>query len=135
ADLVWFVYDAQTGFSPGDVPPNALLVANKADLKIPRAGLPISAIHRTGFDRLLEMTFERLAFAPPQVPISDRHALALAEADEALAGAHETLRSDIPPDLAVTFLREALWSLGTITGETADEGLLERIFAGFCVGK
>ncbi|RYG31038.1 GTP-binding protein, partial [bacterium] len=135
ADLVWYVYDSADGYPIEEFPPNALLIANKADLKNPDAGHPISATHRTGLDRLLEITVDRLAFAPPQVPISDRHALALAEADEALAGALETLRPDIPPDLAVTFLREALWSLGTITGETADEGLLERIFSGFCVGK
>ena len=38
-------------------------------------------------------------------------------------------------ELVAAALRRALTALGEITGETATEELLERIFATFCIGK
>jgi tRNA modification GTPase len=40
-----------------------------------------------------------------------------------------------PLDQAVAEMRWAVSSLGEITGETAGEEILERIFSRFCVGK
>ena len=39
------------------------------------------------------------------------------------------------PDMAATDLQAAQAALGEITGDRADEKLLDSIFAQFCVGK
>ena len=57
---------------------------------------------------------------------------------EALRRAAEALRplgEELPGELAAAGVRAALHALGEITGETATEELLERIFERFCVGK
>ena len=41
----------------------------------------------------------------------------------------------VPSDLVAIDVTEAVNALGEITGETASEDLLERIFANFCIGK
>jgi tRNA modification GTPase len=41
----------------------------------------------------------------------------------------------MPTDLAAVHLREAVHQMGLITGETASEDMLDRIFADFCIGK
>jgi tRNA modification GTPase len=40
-----------------------------------------------------------------------------------------------PGEIGAARVRSALQALGEITGETATEELLDRIFATFCVGK
>ena len=53
-----------------------------------------------------------------------------------LREAAELARSECgAPELVAVRVREALSALGAITGETATEELLDRIFATFCVGK
>ncbi|MEA5146727.1 MAG: hypothetical protein VB041_11895 [Candidatus Limiplasma sp.] len=37
--------------------------------------------------------------------------------------------------MAAVDLRDALWLLGRITGESVDDQLLDEIFSTFCVGK
>ncbi|NLF58082.1 MAG: tRNA uridine-5-carboxymethylaminomethyl(34) synthesis GTPase MnmE [Candidatus Hydrogenedens sp.] len=54
----------------------------------------------------------------------------------ALAGVVRFLEErHLSPELLAFELREALYALGEITGETTPEELLDRIFANFCVGK
>jgi tRNA modification GTPase len=64
-----------------------------------------------------------------------RHRDALRRTAEHLSGALETLRNDLPLDFIAIDLHEAANALGEITGETATEDLLERIFHEFCLGK
>jgi len=49
-------------------------------------------------------------------------------------GACPQLDRGLPSDLVAIDVTEAVNALGEITGETASEDLLERIFANFCVG-
>ena len=56
-------------------------------------------------------------------------------ATERLAQALRALEDGLPLDIAAVDLREALWMLGRITGESVDDKLLDEIFASFCVGK
>ena len=60
-----------------------------------------------------------------------RHIDALQCAKQALGDAAMALDMDC----LATDLRAALLALGTITGSSADEAVIERIFARFCVGK
>lgn len=66
--------------------------------------------------------------------MEERHYNALMRAAEKLAEAAEGLRT-FPLDIISLDLREAWRILGEITGETADEDIIETVFAKFCVGK
>ena len=47
----------------------------------------------------------------------------------------QALEADIPSDLVAQDLRDALYHLGTITGEISTDEVLGNIFAHFCIGK
>ena len=77
-----------------------------------------------------------LVDAEGELLVLERHREALASAASSLRGAAEIARGASPaPELVAARAREALTALGAITGETATEELLDRIFATFCVGK
>ncbi|MBO4470247.1 MAG: tRNA uridine-5-carboxymethylaminomethyl(34) synthesis GTPase MnmE [Clostridia bacterium] len=63
-----------------------------------------------------------------------RHLDAVKRAVQHLKDAMNTLEH-YTPDVASTDLQEAQAALSEITGDSADEKLLDRIFAQFCVGK
>jgi tRNA modification GTPase len=69
------------------------------------------------------------------VVASARHADALRRSAVQLAAAEQTLAGELPLDFVSIDLRAALEALGEITGETATEELLDRIFSEFCIGK
>jgi tRNA modification GTPase len=64
-----------------------------------------------------------------------RHKVVLEKAAECLVRAREGLHEGLSPELTSLEVREALDSLGEITGRTTSEEVLDRIFANFCVGK
>ena len=64
-----------------------------------------------------------------------RHKAALDTARQSLSNALATLSRAEPIDLLSVDLTAAHSSLGLITGETATDDLLERIFGEFCIGK
>lgn len=66
--------------------------------------------------------------------IEERHYNALKRAKDALYGA-VAAAGDYPLDLISMDVREAWRILGEITGETADEEIINTVFAKFCVGK
>jgi len=66
---------------------------------------------------------------------SMRHSEALRRAAEHLRAASTTLERRLPLDFVSIDLRAAYDTLGEITGETASDDLLERIFSEFCIGK
>lgn len=64
-----------------------------------------------------------------------RHAAALRDAAASLRTVQAGLASSLPSDLLAEDLREALRSLGSITGEISTDEVLGEIFAKFCIGK
>ncbi len=66
--------------------------------------------------------------------IEERHYNALGRAKNTLLGA-VAAAGDYPLDLISMDVREAWRILGEITGETADEEIINTVFAKFCVGK
>ncbi len=66
---------------------------------------------------------------------SSRHADALRRALAALRRAGRDAKRGGTLDLIAAEVREALSALGEVTGETATEDILDRIFSQFCVGK
>jgi tRNA modification GTPase len=128
-----------------------IVVANKADL--PSAlrtdeaenlwpGAPVvsvSCVTHEGLEALAEIV-GRLALGgelhPGDAVVSSvRHQDALRRAGEHLRAAQQTLDDRLPLDFVSIDLRAALAALGEITGETATDDLLDRIFAEFCIGK
>lgn len=64
-----------------------------------------------------------------------RHYEALKHASESLAAVQHGLEEGIPTDLVAQDLREALYHLGSITGEITTDEVLGSIFGRFCIGK
>lgn len=97
--------------------------------------LSISAKNATGIQQVLDYLAQFLA-APSEEQLTHQRHMALAkQAAEKLAQAAASLRNGAQLDLIAVDLREALWLLGRITGESVDEKLLDEIFSSFCVGK
>ena len=66
---------------------------------------------------------------------SARHQESLRRASEHIRASLIPLRDGLPLDFVSIDLRAAYDALGEVTGETASEDLLERIFSEFCIGK
>lgn len=64
-----------------------------------------------------------------------RHFEALKHANESLLAVQNGLEEGIPTDLVAQDLREALYYLGSITGEITTDEVLGSIFSRFCIGK
>ena len=64
-----------------------------------------------------------------------RHFEALKHASESLSAVSKGLDDGIPTDLVAQDLREALYYLGSITGEITTDEVLGSIFGRFCIGK
>jgi tRNA modification GTPase len=64
-----------------------------------------------------------------------RHYEALDKTNIALSQVTFALEAGLTGDLLATDIREALFHLGTITGEITVEDILGSIFTRFCIGK
>jgi tRNA modification GTPase len=64
-----------------------------------------------------------------------RHQRALEQARDSLREAEATTCQKMPADFITIDIRAALDALGLITGETATEEIIHRIFQDFCIGK
>jgi tRNA modification GTPase len=157
ADLILFVYDLTAPDWDADralletLPAHApkLLVGNKMDAADPaqvqRAcsvfpnSVLISALTGAGLDALLEAILTALEvqrIGEETLTLThQRHIQAVADAKRALEHARDALQHGYSPDLIAVDLRAAWLALGAITGETADETLVQRIFRDFCIGK
>ena len=115
-----------------------LLVLNKSDLP-PNPGWPegisISARTGEGVEELKAAIQSRAGRAGEGELSLLRHMRLARQAAESLIEAEAALRRMEPIDLAAIHLHEALYALGEVTGEQVTEGLLDKIFSGFCVGK
>jgi tRNA modification GTPase len=146
AQIVLFVHDATTPWQDPDLDlsgKNVIVVLNKSDLPqhsslIPRhSSVRISSKTGDGIDALKQAM---LAAVEPQAAqevllSNSRHHAALQQVQQAVAHAAEGLDTGLPADLLAVDLRDALYHLGTITGEVVSNDILDNIFSRFCVGK
>ena len=97
----------------------------------------VSALTGAGLDALRAAIAARLGFveAEGELLVLARHKEALEAAARLLAEAAALAAGGRDAELVAARVREGLVALGTITGETATEDLLDRIFSTFCVGK
>jgi tRNA modification GTPase len=128
-----------------------VLVGNKADLRqnekqnenegqnenIPF--IPISAKKGLGIDELKKWMVNQLTenfdIANDTIVSNLRHYDALKKTEASLQKAQEGLHSLTTSDWIAMDIRQAMYDLGTITGDISTEDLLGNIFSKFCIGK
>ena len=98
------------------------------------ACLTVSALDPETLKPLKEKLKEQVRVSDRMTISQPRHLDAVRRAVSALKSAKSTLDS-MTPDMASTDLQSAQAALAEITGDQADEKLLDRIFSTFCVGK
>lgn len=149
AQIVLQVFDAaDPAVETLDLRPDQcrILIANKIDrmdpaaapVSLPDGALPLSAREGRGMEQLLE----RLRAAVDASALDDgrtivsnsRHYEALHHARTALDAALGGLET-LPSDLLGEEIRQAIFHLGTITGEITTDEVLGQIFSKFCIGK
>jgi tRNA modification GTPase len=157
ADLVILTIDGQRGWTEAEMEiyeqiqeKPLILVINKMDLITELPKLPpdlqqqpvvaLSALSQEGIDRLESKIVEiaqagSIGAANLDLAINQRQAAALTQATSALERVQETIAGDLPWDFWTIDLREAIKSLGEVTGEELVESVLDRIFSRFCIGK
>jgi tRNA modification GTPase len=64
-----------------------------------------------------------------------RHLEALQRTETALLAAKNGVTTNITGDFIAMDIRQAMYDLGTITGDISTEDLLGNIFSKFCIGK
>ncbi|MCP4729854.1 MAG: tRNA uridine-5-carboxymethylaminomethyl(34) synthesis GTPase MnmE [Roseibacillus sp.] len=161
ADLVLLLFDLAQGWSDDDQALFALIpegvpcirVGNKADLplKADSVGGPVSssvslsvadvrlsAVTGEGEQDLVRAVLERcggLSEQPLLLALNQRQSDLASTAAEALARSEQVAADGLPWDFWTIDLRQAIRSLGEITGEQLTESVLDRIFSRFCIGK
>ena len=119
------------------------IVANKIDLPEAVCDQPecvaVSSKEGTGLEELRKIIVKGvskdLAAASDVLLTNVRHYDALGRAEAALRQVAVGLTDGVPADLVAVDLRDALYHLGSITGEVANDEVLSSIFSRFCVGK
>ena len=64
-----------------------------------------------------------------------RHYEALSHALDSITAVEQGFENDIPTDLIAIDVRQALYFIGSITGEVTSDEILGNIFGKFCIGK
>lgn len=97
----------------------------------------IAAKDKFGLNDLYNALKQSQPLAAPDATLvtNVRHYEALLRANEALLQVKQGLEMNIPTDLISQDLRQALYHLGSITGEITTDEVLGTIFSRFCVGK
>jgi tRNA modification GTPase len=100
----------------------------------------ISAKDRTGIEEFIEalrkICFRGKLRLNEEVYITNlRQKAALQKAQEALGKVKESIEMGMPEDFYAIDMMDAYETLGTITGETMGEDLINEIFSKFCMGK
>lgn len=121
-----------------------LKVFTKSDLKnneeTESEGISIAATSGTGLEQLkseiLKRSVDKTMLESESALITNlRHFEALTKTLESLNQVQTNLDAGLSGDLLATDIREALFHLGSITGEITVEDILGSIFSRFCIGK
>ena len=146
ADVALYIHDGTTPFNPADLDgldttgKHLIRLCNKADKPtcvVPDGFMPLSAKCGDGIEALKQAM---LAAVEPQaaqeVLLSNaRHHAALQQVLSAVNHVADGLDAGMPADLLAVDLRDALYHLGSITGDVASNDILDNIFSRFCIGK
>lgn len=158
ADLVIYVVDVSRNLDENDFEimkiiqdKQVLILLNKSDLEsvvkkedikryLNKPMIEISAKEENGIEELEEtlkrMFFHGSIFFNDEIYITNiRQKAALIDAYESLEKVNESIENGMPEDFYSIDLMDAYESLGSITGETIGEDLVNEIFSKFCMGK
>ena len=158
ADLIIYVVDASIELDQNDFDimdmirdKKSIILLNKSDLDtvvsknviqsyIEKPMIEISAKKEKGIENLEEilknMFFDGEISFNDEVYITNiRHKTALVNAYDSLEKVIFSIENDMPEDFYSIDLLDAYESLGSITGETIGEDLVNEIFSKFCMGK
>ena len=158
ADLIIYVVDSSTSLDENDEEimelirdRKAIVLLNKVDLdpvtteetiraRLDKPVIPVSAKEEQGIDRL-EQTVKDM-FYDGKISFNDeifitnmRQKAALSEALESLKQVIVSIQNQMPEDFFSIDLMNAYEELGSITGESVGEDLVNEIFSKFCMGK
>ena len=158
ADLIIYVVDASRELDENDYhiiemikDKKAVILLNKADLTtvvtknmiesmIKKPMVEISAKEEQGIQELEEII--KNMFYVGEISFNDevyitniRHKTAIQDAYDSLKKVLVSIENDMPEDFYSIDLLDAYESLGSITGETIGEDLVNEIFSKFCMGK
>ena len=163
ADLILYVVDASRPLDENDekildyiYDRKFVILLNKSDLNVQITQeilqnrikekyeenfiINISAKNGTGIEEFVEM-LKKICFRGElrlneEVYITNlRQKEALQRAQEALGKVEESIGMGMPEDFYSIDMMDAYEALGTITGETVGEDLINEIFSKFCMGK
>ena len=98
----------------------------------------ISALSGAGSEALGPLLLRRCGLQDLQgisVALNARQRDLAAAAAASLALSLEAAAAELPWDFWTIDLRDAVRSLGAITGEEVSEAVLDRVFSRFCIGK
>ena len=109
------------------------------DANNPAACLCVSSVTGQGLDRLEEAVAALFPAGDPgeagSLLTDQRQEDAARRALDAVRRGRAALEGGLTPDAVLTAAEEALDAIGELTGRTAKEEIVERIFSRFCVGK
>ena len=156
ADLIIWVLDGSEAYTSEDediceafASGNIVVAINKVDLpqKLDKAVLAsrglelqnISALNDIGLEDLKDTIYRKLMGKRGKraglLVTNIRHRESLQKANNAIERAINCHQQGEPVEFMAFELREALFHLGEITGETCPEEILHDIFSRFCIGK
>jgi tRNA modification GTPase len=104
------------------------------------AMVAVSAMQRTNLEKL-EDAIERSTQSGGGVgegkawAVNDRQAEALVRAHESVTRVKKSVDEKLPLDFWTIDLRDTLHALGSVSGDTATEEILDVVFSKFCIGK
>lgn len=152
ADFVLYVFDGSQGEQAADltilkeIPEEKVLyLYNKQDL--PKAKQELREPHvvisaKTGeglgelSDKLFSLATKDVAKSQTGLMVSNtRHIALLEQVRDYYRQFQASMQSGFSEDLLVIDLQSAWETLGLITGDTADDNLIDEIFSRFCLGK
>lgn len=124
-----------------------VLIGNKSDLRneifstsiLSSTFIPISAKEGKGIDELRAwmetQVLGNFDLANETIVSNVRHYDALTKTEEQLQKAKDGLETGVTSDFVAMDIRQAMYHLGSITGDISSDELLGNIFSKFCIGK
>lgn len=145
ADVIIYLVDSRRPLVDDEIVSDSrcILVESKSDLAKGniKGAIELSVKTGEGFDKLCNAVS---AMLKKDIVLNDDSSLTienqrqqeeLIRAENALNDAKTHLGMELPLDIVTMDIQEAVQALGEITGEVTTDDILDRIFAGFCVGK